>query len=152
RRDLERDVGYGITNTWDDMVEDLQGIPVVTEVAKLSQRMTKFETRVRKDTDEVYTRLDDDQTERHLLAGRINMLFRDRRAHARTARLMEAEARMSRREVWGRSMDASDLARVEVVSLRTTVLAQQLEIKELQSANRRRQTVVIEMLAADHKR
>ncbi|GKE97305.1 hypothetical protein Tco_0020656, partial [Tanacetum coccineum] len=33
RRDLKRDVGYGITDTWADMVEDLQGTPVVTEVA-----------------------------------------------------------------------------------------------------------------------
>nr|GFB89857.1 putative reverse transcriptase domain-containing protein [Tanacetum cinerariifolium] len=28
--------------------------------------------------DEIYTRLDDEQTERQLLAGRLNMLFRDR--------------------------------------------------------------------------
>ncbi|GJU69729.1 hypothetical protein Tco_1255988 [Tanacetum coccineum] len=35
------------------------------------------------------------QSQRQLLAGRLNMLFRDRRAHARTARLMETEARMS---------------------------------------------------------
>ncbi|GJY02773.1 hypothetical protein Tco_0360925 [Tanacetum coccineum] len=74
--------------------------------------MTAFETRVRQDTDEIYTRLDDEQSGRQLLAGRLNMLFRDRRAHARTARLMETEARMSR-EAWGRSMDASDLARAE---------------------------------------
>ncbi|GKG57142.1 hypothetical protein Tco_0584568 [Tanacetum coccineum] len=69
---------------------------VLTEVAELSQRMTEFETRVRQDTDEVYTRLDDKQTERQLLAGRLNILFRDRRAHARAARLMKTEARMSR--------------------------------------------------------
>ncbi|GKE92459.1 hypothetical protein Tco_1573554 [Tanacetum coccineum] len=49
-------------------------------------------------------------------------------------------------------MDASDLARAKVMSLRTTVLAQQSEIRELQSADRRRQTVITEMLAADHKR
>ncbi|GKF65936.1 hypothetical protein Tco_0192453, partial [Tanacetum coccineum] len=60
----------------------------------------EFETRVRQDMDEIYTRLDDEQTERQLLAGRLNMLFRDRRAHACTARLMEAEAKMSR-EAWG---------------------------------------------------
>ncbi|GJW43501.1 hypothetical protein Tco_0072300 [Tanacetum coccineum] len=111
RRDPERDVGYGIIDSWDEIVETLQG----------------------------------------LLAGRLNMLFRDRRAHARTARLMETEARMSR-EAWGRSMDASDLARAEVMSLRTTVLAQQSQIRELQSADRRRQTVITEMLAADHRR
>ncbi|GJW89251.1 hypothetical protein Tco_0164591 [Tanacetum coccineum] len=117
RRDLERDVGYGITNSWDEIVEAMQGTPVVTDVVELSQRMTEFETRVRRDTNEVYTRLDDEQSGPQLLAGRLNMLFKDRRAHARTARLMETEARM-----------------------------------KLQSADRRRQTVITEMLAVDHRR
>ncbi|GKE56374.1 hypothetical protein Tco_1495559, partial [Tanacetum coccineum] len=120
RRDLERDVGYGITDSWDEIVEAMHGTPVVTNVVEFSQRMTEFETRVRRDTDEVYTR--------------------DRRVHTRTARLMETEARMSR-ESWGRSMDVSDLARAEVMSLRTTMLAQQSEIRELQSADRRRKTI-----------
>nr|GEV86432.1 hypothetical protein [Tanacetum cinerariifolium] len=44
--------------------------------------------------DEIYRRLDDEQTERQLLAGRLTILFRDRRAHAYTRLLMEAEARM----------------------------------------------------------
>nr|GFD41850.1 hypothetical protein [Tanacetum cinerariifolium] len=48
------------------------------------------------------------ETERQLLAGRLNMLFRDRRANAHTRLLMEAEARMSR-EAWTRAIDASDL-------------------------------------------
>ncbi|GKF38598.1 hypothetical protein Tco_0118659, partial [Tanacetum coccineum] len=38
------------------------------------------------------------------------------------------------------------------MSLRITVLAQQEEIRELQSADRRRQTLITEMLAADHRR
>ncbi|GJT75320.1 zf-CCHC domain-containing protein [Tanacetum coccineum] len=96
KRDLERDVGYGITDSWDEIVEAMQGTPVVTDIVELSQRMTEFETRVRRDTDEVYTRLDDEQSGQHLLAGRFNMLFRNRRAHARTARVIETEARMSR--------------------------------------------------------
>ncbi|GJZ03553.1 hypothetical protein Tco_0536828 [Tanacetum coccineum] len=54
---------------WADYVEAMQGTPVVTEVAELSQRMTEFETRVRQDTDEVYTRLDDEQSGRKLMAG-----------------------------------------------------------------------------------
>ncbi|GKE85027.1 hypothetical protein Tco_1558769, partial [Tanacetum coccineum] len=98
RHDPERDVGYGITDSWDEIVETLQGAP----------------------------------------------LTRNRRAHIRF--LMEAEARMSR-EAWVGSMDASDLARAVVMSLRTTVLAQQLQIRELQSTNRRRQTVISKMLA-----
>nr|GFB52035.1 hypothetical protein [Tanacetum cinerariifolium] len=64
---------------------------------------------------------DDEQTERQLLAGRLNMLFRDRRAHVYTRYLMETEARMSR-EAWVRATDASDLVHGEVMSLRTTVL------------------------------
>ncbi|GJZ61149.1 hypothetical protein Tco_0617286 [Tanacetum coccineum] len=113
--------------------------------------MTAFETRVKQDMDEIYTRLEDEQSGRQLLAGRLNMLFRDRRAHARTARLMETEARMSR-EAWGQSINVSDLACAEVMSLRTIVLAQLSQIRELQSVDRRRQTVISEMLAADHRR
>ncbi|GKB91678.1 hypothetical protein Tco_0963950 [Tanacetum coccineum] len=96
-----------------------------TDDTELVRRMIEFTTRVRQDTDEIYTRLDEEQFERQLMAGRLNMLYRDRRAHARTARLMEAEARMSQ-EAWGRSMDASDLARAEVMSLHTQVVAQQM--------------------------
>ncbi|GKE39103.1 hypothetical protein Tco_1462508, partial [Tanacetum coccineum] len=110
RHDLKRDVRYGITNSWDEIAEAMQETPIVTDVAEFSQRMTEFETRVRQDTDEIY--------------------MRDGCIHARTARLMETEARMSR-EAWGRSMDTSDLARAEVMSLRTQVVAQQAVITKL---------------------
>ncbi|GJX03567.1 hypothetical protein Tco_0189483 [Tanacetum coccineum] len=150
RHDLEREVGYGITDSWDEIVKTLQGAPVSTD-RELGRHMTAFETRVRKDTDEIYTRLDDEQSQRQLLAGRLNMLFRDRRAHAYTRHLMEIKARLSR-EAWRRSMDAIDLAHGEVMSLRTTVLGQMLEIRELHAVDRRRQAVTLEMLKADHKR
>ncbi|GKD82714.1 hypothetical protein Tco_1349553, partial [Tanacetum coccineum] len=95
RRDPEREVGYGITDSWDEIVETLQGAPVSTDT-ELGRHMTAFKTRVRQDTYEIYTRLNDEQSGRQLLAGRLNILFRDRRAHARTNRLMKTEARMSR--------------------------------------------------------
>ncbi|GJW41311.1 hypothetical protein Tco_0067156 [Tanacetum coccineum] len=82
------------------------------------------------DTYEIYGRMDDAQTERQMVTSRVNMLVKDRRAHARTARLIEIKARMSR-EAWGRSMDASDLACTEVMALRTQVVAQWSEITEL---------------------
>ncbi|GJW25862.1 putative reverse transcriptase domain-containing protein [Tanacetum coccineum] len=127
RRDPKRYVGYGITDTWEDMVEDIQGTPVVTDVAELSQRMTDFVTTVRQDTDEIYGRLDDAQDDRLLMSGWLNMLFRDRRAHAHTALLMKREARLSR-EAWGYVMDNAVL---KVRALRTTILAQQTEIAAL---------------------
>nr|GEZ41739.1 hypothetical protein [Tanacetum cinerariifolium] len=92
RRDPKREAGYGITDSWDEIVETLQGAPVSTDT-ELGGYMREFETRVRRDTDEIYMRLDDEQSERHLLAGRLNMLFRDRCAHAYTRHLMKTEAR-----------------------------------------------------------
>ncbi|GJS51882.1 hypothetical protein Tco_0625244, partial [Tanacetum coccineum] len=150
RCDPERYVGYGITDSWDEIVETLQGALVSTKT-ELGAHIREFESMVRRDTDEIYTMLDDEQSQRQLLAGRVNMLFRDRRAHAHIRHLMETEARMSR-EAWGRSMDGSDLARAEVMSLRTTVHAHMSEIRELQSADRSRQTAISDLLETDRRR
>ncbi|GJT98200.1 hypothetical protein Tco_1093718 [Tanacetum coccineum] len=126
RRDTERYVGYGITDTWDEMLEDMPWPALMHKIM-------------------------DEQTERKLMVGRLNMLYRDRRAHARTSLLMEKEARMSQ-EAWVRSMDASDLAHSEIMSLRTTILGQQAVITELQAADRRRQAAITELLAADRRK
>ncbi|GKD98849.1 hypothetical protein Tco_1382746, partial [Tanacetum coccineum] len=117
RRDPERDVGYGITDTWDEML----------------------------DTDEIYGRLDEAQDARAVLSGRLNLLQRDRRSYAYTTLLMEREAIISR-EAWGRSMDAIDTAPSEVRALRTIVLAQQTEIAALRVADRARQAQHMETL------
>nr|GEY97271.1 putative reverse transcriptase domain-containing protein [Tanacetum cinerariifolium] len=69
--------------------------------------MTDFVTTIRQDYDEIYGRLDDAQDDRLLMGGQLNMLRRNRRAHAHTARLIESEAILSR-EAWVQSMDASD--------------------------------------------
>ncbi|GJW30291.1 hypothetical protein Tco_0047166, partial [Tanacetum coccineum] len=91
----------------------------------------------------------DTELGRHMTA--FETRVRDRRAHAYTRHLMETKARLSR-EAWRGSMDASDLAHGEVMSLRTTVLGQMSEIRELHSADHRRQAVTSEMLRADHMR
>ncbi|GKB27307.1 putative reverse transcriptase domain-containing protein [Tanacetum coccineum] len=114
RRDPEREVGYEIIDTWDDMVKDMQGTLLATDMAELSQRMIDFVTTVRQDTYEIYGRLDDAQDDRLLMSGQLKMLHKDRRAYARTARLMETEARLSREAC---SMDASDIAYFEVRAL-----------------------------------
>nr|GEX96793.1 hypothetical protein [Tanacetum cinerariifolium] len=93
-RDPEREVGYGITDSWDEIVETLQGAPVSTDT-ELGGYVREFETRVRQDMYEIYTRLDDEQTERQLLIS---------------------------------------------------------EIRELQAADRRRQTMISELLRIDHRR
>ncbi|GJZ77010.1 hypothetical protein Tco_0641682 [Tanacetum coccineum] len=69
------------TQIRDEMLVDMPGAPA-TDNTELGQRMTEFTTRVRQDIDKIYTRLDDEQSERQLMAGWLNMLYRDRRAHA----------------------------------------------------------------------
>nr|GEZ40797.1 hypothetical protein [Tanacetum cinerariifolium] len=113
---------YGFVATMD---REIMRAPVSADT-ELGGYMRKFKSRVRQDTDEIYMRLDDEQTERQLLAGRLNMLFRDRHA--------------------------SDLIRGEVMSLRTTVLGHMTEIRELHATDRRRQTVILELLRIDHRR
>ncbi|GJW75613.1 hypothetical protein Tco_0134983 [Tanacetum coccineum] len=82
-------------DTWDEMVEDMQGTPTVIDVARLSQQMTDFVTT-------------------------LKMLRRDRCAHAYTTLLIERDARLSH-EAWRWSMEASDTVRSDVMALRTTV-------------------------------
>nr|GFC52028.1 hypothetical protein [Tanacetum cinerariifolium] len=54
---IQREVGYEITDSWDEIVETLQGAPVSIDT-ELGGYVREFETRVRQDTDEIYMRLD----------------------------------------------------------------------------------------------
>ncbi|GKD53879.1 hypothetical protein Tco_1287266 [Tanacetum coccineum] len=51
RRDLDKEIGYGITNIWVDPDEIAEEIPT-TNVAELGQRMTDFVTTVRQDRED----------------------------------------------------------------------------------------------------
>nr|GEY63546.1 hypothetical protein [Tanacetum cinerariifolium] len=90
------EVGYGITNAWDDLVGAIQETASTT-VEGVNQRK---------------------QDDQDLQRARVNRLFRDRRYHAHTSRLIEGEARASRM-AWTLSMDANDAARSRVITLRT---------------------------------
>ncbi|GKE46686.1 hypothetical protein Tco_1477944 [Tanacetum coccineum] len=86
RRDPKRDVGYGITDTWDEMLVGMPGAPA-TDDTELGRWLTDFVATIRQDTDKIYRRLDDVHYDR--------------------------EAKLSRK-AWGQSMDASDIARSEI--------------------------------------
>ncbi|GJV46194.1 hypothetical protein Tco_1430730 [Tanacetum coccineum] len=85
------------------------------------------------------------EDERLLMNSQLNMLHRDRRAHAHTARLMETEAKFSR-EAWVQSMDASDTTHFEVRALRTIVQTHQTEIAGLRAADCTRHLQLVETL------
>ncbi|GJX33695.1 hypothetical protein Tco_0245252 [Tanacetum coccineum] len=150
RCSTSRELDYDITDTWDDLVGAIDEIAPTT-VEGVNQRVTDLATIVEEETTSMYGIMEDAQYDRSLLRGRVNLLYRDRPIHSRLAMMVEREAKMAR-EAWGLSMDASDYARSDVMSLRTTVVAQSALISELQSADHRRQRVITELLASDHKR
>ncbi|GKE90049.1 hypothetical protein Tco_1567524 [Tanacetum coccineum] len=107
RRDPERDVGYRITNSWDKIVKTLQGAPVSTDT-ELGRHMTTFKTRVRQDMDEIYTRLDDEQSQssywlvmslRTTVLGQMSEIRKlhaaDRRRKDVTSEMLKADHRRS---------------------------------------------------------
>ncbi|GJT77937.1 hypothetical protein Tco_1044662 [Tanacetum coccineum] len=150
RCSTSRELDYGITDTWDDLVGAIDEIAPTT-LEGVNQRITNFSTIVEQETTIMYGIMEDAQDDRSQLRGRVNLLYRDRPIHSRLAMMVEREAKMAH-EAWGLSMDSSDYARSDVMSLRTTVVAQSALISELQSADHRRQRVITELLASDHKR
>nr|GEY73666.1 hypothetical protein [Tanacetum cinerariifolium] len=109
-RPMSKELGYGITDTWDELVGASEEIAPST-LQGVNQRVTDLSTIVEQET-----------------------------------------TIMMAREAWGSSMDASDNAHSDVMSLGTTLVAQQVLILDLQAADRRRQGAIKELLAADNKR
>ncbi|GJS64618.1 hypothetical protein Tco_0679182 [Tanacetum coccineum] len=150
RCSTSRELDYGITDTWDDLVGAIDEIALTT-LEGVNQRVTDLSTVVEQETTIMYGIMEDARDDRSLLRARVNLLYRDRPIYSHLAVMVEREAKMAR-EAWGLSMDASDYARSDVMSLLTTVVAQSALISELQSADHRRQRVITELLALDHKR
>ncbi|GJV23422.1 putative reverse transcriptase domain-containing protein [Tanacetum coccineum] len=157
--DLEEDLAdYPADRDDDDDEEEEEG-PATADFYCTDHRkgglisgVTDLATIVEEETTSMYGIMEDAQDDRSLLRGRVNLLYRDRPVHRRLAVMIEREAKMAH-EAWGLSMVlAGTYARSDVMSLRTTVVAQSALISELQSADHRRQRVISELLASDHKR
>nr|GEW98508.1 hypothetical protein [Tanacetum cinerariifolium] len=127
RRLMSKELDYGITDTWDELVGANEEIAPTT-LQGVNHRVTDLSTIVEQET-----------------------TIMDRPVHHHLAVMIEREARMAR-EAWGLSMDASDNAHSDVISLRNTLVAQHALILDLQTSDRRRQGAIKELLAADHKR
>nr|GFA71335.1 hypothetical protein [Tanacetum cinerariifolium] len=117
-RDPQREVSYGITNLWDEIVETLQGAPVSTDT-ELGGYMREFETRVRQDTDEIYMRCQMSEI-RELQAA-------DRRRHTVISELLRTYHR--------RSTEITELRTAlqgQVTALHGQVTALQVQVTTLQ--------------------
>ncbi|GJX53161.1 hypothetical protein Tco_0281530, partial [Tanacetum coccineum] len=90
RRQTTRELGYGITDTWDDLVGAIQEIAPTT-LEGVNQRVIELATTVDQEDEIIYSQLDDARYDRALLRARVNRLDSDRPFHRRTE-----EARLSR--------------------------------------------------------
>ncbi|GJX89355.1 hypothetical protein Tco_0341369 [Tanacetum coccineum] len=120
RCDRVREMGYGITDVWEDPTEATEDVPPTT-VAELSQRVTDLVTTIRQDTDAIYVWFEGAHDDRALLRGQVNMLRRDKHYHLNTAMLVESEARVSR-EAWAttslQTQLIADLGRIDTLEAR----------------------------------
>nr|GEU91927.1 hypothetical protein [Tanacetum cinerariifolium] len=131
RRCRVEQAGYGITDTWDEIVEKMMEIASTT-LEGVNERVTELDTTVRQRTDEFEVRFKDAQFDRALLRARVNTLFRDRPDHRRIAMLMDREAIYSR-EAWAFSMDKSSAIAAHVRTLETQVAALITQTTSLQT-------------------
>nr|GEV04058.1 putative reverse transcriptase domain-containing protein [Tanacetum cinerariifolium] len=98
--------GYGITNTWDEIVDTLMKIAPTT-LKGVNKRVTELDTTVRQRIDEFEIRFEEAQDDQAILRARVNTLFRDRPDHRRTAMLMDIEAMYAQRNA-DRSMNGDN--------------------------------------------
>nr|GFA94230.1 hypothetical protein [Tanacetum cinerariifolium] len=123
--------GYGITDTWDEIVDKMMEIAPTT-LEGVNERVTELDSTVRQRMDELKVRFEDAQFDRALLRARVNTLYRDRPDHRRTAMLMGREAMYSR-EAWAFSMDRSSAIAAHVRTLETQVAALITQTTSLQT-------------------
>nr|GFB68101.1 hypothetical protein [Tanacetum cinerariifolium] len=115
-RPMSREVGYRITDVWNDMVGDMEE-RAPTTLEELSQRVTDLAATLARDTHEMYVRVEDAQDDRALQRARFNMLFRDRRYHLHTSMLLESEAKHAQ-QAWLPAMDCNRAVHTELLAYR----------------------------------
>ncbi|GJR15906.1 hypothetical protein Tco_0798558 [Tanacetum coccineum] len=90
RCSTSRELDYGITDTWDDLVGAIDEIAPTT-LEGVNQRVTDHATIVEQETTIMYGIMKDAQDDRSQLRGRVNLLYRDRPVHRCLAVMIERE-------------------------------------------------------------
>ncbi|GJT54986.1 hypothetical protein Tco_0990040 [Tanacetum coccineum] len=103
RRDRVMETGYGITDTWDEIVKAMLEVAPTT-LEGVNRRVTELATTVRQENEESQVRFEDAQDDRAYPRAQVNTLFRDRPYHYHTAMILDREA-MYARKYWNYSED-----------------------------------------------
>ncbi|GJU62699.1 putative reverse transcriptase domain-containing protein [Tanacetum coccineum] len=141
---------YRIRDTWVDPREAAEEVAPMT-LEEVITRVTELAAVQEQDTQDIYAVIEDTQNRQTQMYQRVKALVDDRQYHYETAQLLDQEALVSW-EAWGRSMEVSYMACLEIMALRSIVMSQQAVITLLQATDRRSQIVTSEMLQADHRR
>ncbi|GJX91505.1 hypothetical protein Tco_0344831 [Tanacetum coccineum] len=88
---MSRELDYGITDTWDDLVGAIDEIAPTT-LEGVNQRVTDLSTIVEQETTIMYGIMEDAQDDRSQLNQSVETLFDDSQYHHETARLLDQEA------------------------------------------------------------
>ncbi|GJS04211.1 reverse transcriptase domain-containing protein [Tanacetum coccineum] len=124
---MSRELGYGITDTWDDLVGAIQEIAPTT-LEGVNQRVTELATTVDQEDEIIYSQLDDARHDRAILRARVNMLYRDMPFHSRTP-------------LWRRRPRQSEITELQAADRR-----RQTVITDLLKADHQRQRQLVETL------
>ncbi|GKE90189.1 hypothetical protein Tco_1567664 [Tanacetum coccineum] len=151
-----RDVGYGIRDTWVDPAEEVPEIAPMT-AGEVNTRVTELAELHERDTQDLYTLLEDAQDCRPRISQRVDrdsqrvdLLMGDRMTLQETIWMVEEEAHASR-EAWAHSIRLSQATHQELQTHRdhvseTRFQMQQAEIAALRESDCRRQTQMAETL------
>nr|GEV67823.1 hypothetical protein [Tanacetum cinerariifolium] len=86
RRHVPREVGYGITDTWDELVDAIQeGAPTTLE--RVNARVTELAETHKRDTQDLYAHLENAQDSQARLSGKVDILIEDRQFHQQVSSL-----------------------------------------------------------------
>ncbi|GKD49157.1 putative reverse transcriptase domain-containing protein [Tanacetum coccineum] len=119
------ETGYGITDTWDEIVEAMLEVEPTT-LKGVNQRVKELATTIRQEKEEFKVRLEDPQDDRAYLIAQVNTLFRDKPYHRHAAMILDRDA-MYARIAWTSSEDRSAAIEAHVRTLEaqvTTLIAQ----------------------------
>ncbi|GKC82940.1 hypothetical protein Tco_1138657, partial [Tanacetum coccineum] len=126
RRHVPREVGYGITDTWDELVDAIQeGAP--TTLKRVNARVTELAETHERDIQDFYDHLEDAQDSRARLSNRVDILLEDRQFHQQTFMLMEDDALVSQ-EAWAQAMGCSAAVHYGLQAYRAHTQTQDLRI------------------------
>ncbi|GJT75655.1 hypothetical protein Tco_1042380 [Tanacetum coccineum] len=123
---VPREVGYGIIDTWDELVDAIQeGSPTTLE--GVNARVTELTETHERDTQDLYAHLEDAQDSQAHLSGRVVILIEDRQFHQQIVIMIEDEARVSR-EAWAQAIGCSAGVHYELQAYRAHTHIQDLRI------------------------